>query len=265
MTRSAAALAVIFALLAPSACGGESRTVVAAGTTLVDSGVMDELRTAYERAEPGVDLSVVGLATREVLELGRRGAADLLISHAPHAEAAFLAEHPGASARAVFASRFVLAGPRGRVADLEGLTVVEALQHIARESWTFVTRADGSGTFERETALWEAAGISPAGVPWYIETGLGMGPSLQVADQREAFILAELGTFLVSSDVVRLQRVALGGDPALLANPYTAILPEPDDAAARFVDWLVSPPGRAALQAANEKIFGGSVFAAPEA
>lgn len=259
--RRAAMFAVGVVVLATSACGGEGRIVVAAGTTLVDSGVMDELRVAYEEAEPGTDLSVVGLSTREVLELGRRGAADLLVSHAPDAEAAFLADHPGAAAESIFASRFILVGPPARAVELDGLTVLEALQRIAREEWAFVTRADGSGTFEREMALWDTAGVTPADASWYIETGLGMGPSLQVADQREAFILAELGTFLVTTDVVQLRQVALAGDPSLLANPYRAILPDPDEAATRFLDWLVSPAGREALRAANQEIFGIEVFA----
>lgn len=265
MTRRGAVLGLLAAALALPACGGASRSIVAAGTTLVDSGLMDELSASYETTHPGDEISVVGRATREVLELGGRGAADLLVTHAPMLEQQFLAEHPEAIRREIFASRFLLVGPRSRAAQLDGLTITQALQHIATEGWQFVTRADGSGTYERETALWEASGVDPVGSPWYAETGLGMGPSLQVADQREAFILAEEGTFLVSSAVVALRRVDLSGDPSLLANRYAAILPEPNEVAKRFLDWLESAAGRTALQAANEKIFGGEVFAVPGA
>ena len=84
--------AVLAALLAATAaCGSQDRVVVAAGTTVVDSGLVDLIATAYEQSHPGVELSVVGEATAQVLELGRRGAADVLITHAPEAERQFVA------------------------------------------------------------------------------------------------------------------------------------------------------------------------------
>ena len=77
---------VAIAAIAVAACGGDSRTLVAAGTTLVDSGILDGLASTFEEANAGTELSIVGLSTREVLELGSRGAADLLITHAPNQE-----------------------------------------------------------------------------------------------------------------------------------------------------------------------------------
>lgn len=261
MSRVGAAAALIALAVAAATCGGaEKRVVVAAGTTLVDSGVIEALALAYEMDRPEVEISVVGLATREVLELGRRGAADLLITHAPQQEREFLASQPDASARGLFSSRFLLVGPDESAAALDGLSVADALRRIAEEGLTFVTRADGSGTHDREVALWEAAGVSPDGRPWYLETGQGMGQSLQVADQREAFTLVEEGTFLGAFDVVRLRPVELVGDPAALANPYAALLPETDDEAERFVEWLVSPAGRSALERVNARIFGVAVY-----
>ena len=58
---------VLLVLIA--ACGGSERVVVAAGTTAVDSGLIDALVEAYEAESPGVHLSVVGRATLDVLEL----------------------------------------------------------------------------------------------------------------------------------------------------------------------------------------------------
>jgi tungstate transport system substrate-binding protein len=242
--------------------GGGDRLIVAAGTTLVDSGVMDEMAEAYEEYQPGVEVSIVGRATQEVLDLGSRGAADLLITHAPALERDFVAGHPGASAVAVFASRFLLVGPPDRSASLDGMTVVEALHKISDEGWAFVTRADRSGTHERERALWQGAGLVPDGASWYDETGQGMGFSLQVADQKGAFILVEQGTLLAGAGVLRLRPARLVQSEQELANPYTAILPNAEEPgeAARFLDWLLSPGGRAALAAANDEIFGTVVF-----
>lgn len=260
MNRLRLLVVLVVFTVAAAACGGsDDRVVVAAGTTLVDSGVVDALAEAYEASHPGIEISVVGLATREVLELGKGGAADLLITHAPNQEREFIASHPDAAAQPLFSSRFLLAGPEHRVRSFAGLTITVALQRLAADSEDFVTRADGSGTYEREQELWAAAGIDPGGEPWYAETGLGMGPSLLVADQMEAFILVEEGTFLAAV-FLRLRRVELAGDELLLVNPYTAILPVGHDAAAGFLEWLISPEGRVALMTANAQIFGRDVF-----
>lgn len=260
MNRLRTVVVLLVLTVAAGACGGgDDRVVVAAGTTLVDSGVVDFLADAYEASHPGIKISVVGLATREVLELGKRGAADLLITHAPNQEREFMASHPEAATQPLFTSRFLLVGPEHRVEAFGGLSITAVLQRLAARNEDFVTRADGSGTYEREQALWAAAGIDPRGEPWYAETGLGMGPSLLVADQLEAFILVEEGTFL-SATFVRLRRVELPGGESLLVNPYTAILPADHDAAAGFLEWLISSAGRNALQIANSEIFDRDVF-----
>ncbi len=258
MRRLAAA-----AVLLVAACGpGGDRVLVAAGTTLVDSGLLDALVSAYEAGHPGVELSVVGESTAQVLELGRRGGADLLITHAPGAEAGFVAEGRAARVVPVLKSRFVLVGPPDRVHRLAGLDPAAAFRAIAAEGRQFVTRADGSGTHERELELWAQAGVEPAGEPWYVATGQGMGLTLQVADQRDAFTLAEEGTFLAAEAVVGLVPVDPGGDPARLSNPYRAIVVNggEEEAAGDFVDWLLSPGGRRVIESANETLFGRVVY-----
>ncbi len=235
--------------------------IVAAGTTLVDSGILDAVVAEYERAHPGAELSVVGEATAQVLELGRRGGADLLLTHAPGAEEAFLAEGRAARVEEVLRSSFVLVGPAEHAGALAGLEPAAAFGRIAAEGWAFATRADGSGTHERERELWDLAGVAPDGQPWYAATGQGMGLTLQVADQRDAFTLAEEGTFLAAADVVRLAAMDLARSD-LLANPYRAIVVADgeEEAASAFVDWLLGPPGRAAIEEASEDLFGGPVF-----
>jgi len=258
--RTLVMAAVAFALTA-AACGGEDeRLIVAAGTTVVDSGVVDRLAAVYESSVTGLEVSVVGRSAREVLELGSRGAADVLISHAPDQEAAFLQQHPDATSHPLFSSRFLLVGPPGRSRELDGLAPEEALSEISKQQWAFVTRADGSGTFEAESKLWRAASVDPRGEDWYRETGQGMGLSLQVADQTEAFILVEEGTFLAASAIFHLRPVDFAPGTHQ-TNPYVAIVPVPTGAADAFVEWLLSDAGQAALTGANRDLFGSTVFA----
>ncbi|HLE38287.1 MAG TPA: substrate-binding domain-containing protein [Acidimicrobiia bacterium] len=252
--------AAALSLLAACTAGAE-RVVVGAGTTIVDSGLMDALAAAYEATHPGVEISVVGDATAPVLELGRRGAAAVLITHDPSSEAEFVAAGFAVRYEALVTSRFVLLGPPDRVLSFADLSAAEAFARIAAEGGPFVGRGDGSGTAVAEAAIWSAAGIDPTDAGWYAVTGLGMGETLQVADQRDSFLLAEVGAYRAAADVLGLVPVALGSDP-LLVNPYHAILiAGAPDAAEGFFDWLLSPDGRAVLVAANERLFGEVLYA----
>jgi tungstate transport system substrate-binding protein len=249
-------------LIVLTACaGGAERVVLAAGTTLVDSGLIDEIAAAYEEMHPGIAISVVGDATAQVLELGRRGAAAVLITHDPASEVEFVSAGLAVRYELLATSRFVLLGPADRVEPLSGLGAAEAFARLAAGGGPFVGRGDGSGTAAAEAAIWSAAGIDPTGAGWYSVTGLGMGETLQVADQRGSFLLAEVGAYRAAADVLGLVAVSLTPDP-LLANPYHATLVAGAPAAAEaFFGWLVSPEGRAAILAANERLFGEVLYA----
>ena len=258
--RKGALACALAALIA--GCGAQTRVVVAAGTTVVDSGFIDLVASSFEESFPHIQLSVVGDATAQVLELGRRGAADVLLTHSPPAEEAFLASEDTTRYVEVFTSRFVLLGPGTERMRLSGLPVVEAMRAIGQGGLPFVSRADGSGTHLAELDLWRSAGIEPAGQPWYIETGQGMGPTLQVADQRMAFTLSELGAFRRAEDVLSLVEVDVNADTAL-QNPYHATVParsEVRSEAERFVDWLTSGEGRTAIGTANRSLYGAETI-----
>lgn len=230
-----------------AACGsGGTRIVVAAGTTVVDPGLMDRVAVAYERSHPGVEVSVVGDSTSRVFVLARNGEADVTVTHHPELEADFRDE--AVIDRRVFESRFLLVGPSERATEITGSEASAALATIAAEGWTFVTRNDGSGTHRAERLLWERAGIDPDGSDWYLETGQGMGLTLQVASQRSAFTIAEEGTFLEAEKSLDLVEVPLlGGMPP---NTYVAMAVADSrvvDAAAAFVEWLSSREGAAAI------------------
>ncbi len=249
-------IVLVLLLVVGAACSGSDRVIVAAGTTLVDGGLLDELVERFEEDHPGIDLSVVGEASAQILELGRRGGADVLITHAPRLEAEFVADGLAARYEQVLASSFVIVGPPGRIG---GGTAAEEMRAIA-QSGRFVSRADGSGTHEVEMGLWAAAGINPTGQPWYLETGQGMGLTLQVADQRDAYTLSELGAFLASADTLNLQVVEVTDPPP---NPYHLIVVADSpvqDAGEIFLEWLLGEDGRSAIEAANEMLFGQQVY-----
>ncbi len=197
---------LMVAAIVLAACGADAgdRVIVAAGTTLVDSGFIEALASEYEAAHPEVELSVVGEASARVLNLGESGAAEVLFTHAPTLELAFQAANDPQRFAVAFTSEFQLVGPIDVIHELDGESFGGAFAQIAAQEWTFITRADGSGTNEVERSIWSSLGVEPEG-DWYTSTGQGMGLTLQVADQRRAFTLAEAGAFVGVSDFLELE------------------------------------------------------------
>ena len=116
---------------------------------------------------------------------------------------------------------FVILGPADDPAGVKGMeSAVAALEKIANSESNFISRGDDSGTHKKELSLWEKASVKPSG-SWYMETGQGMGASINVANEKEGYILADRGTFLAYSGDIDLE-LLVSGDP-LLFNPYGII------------------------------------------
>lgn len=245
--------------LTVAACApGGTRVIVGAGTTLVDSGFADAVISEYERAT-GSTVSVVGESSQRLLDLARRGEVDLLLTHEPELLAIFVGEGNATQNAPVFRSRFLLVGPGASAAVLRDMDASSAFAAIADRRLAFVSRADGSGTYRQELIVWETAGIDPRGEPWYETTGLGMGPSLQVADQRQAVVLVEEGAWRAAREALGLVTIDLVDT---LPNTYWATVAAGDkaQAAEELFDWLFSDAGRTAIRRANEDLFGASIY-----
>ena len=133
-------------------------------------------------------------------------------------------------------------GPPDDPAGIKGGdSAAEAFTRIATAEAPFASRADESGTNTKELSLWEEAGIEPKG-SWYIETGQGMGETLTIASQKQAYTLSDRGTFLATKNL-DLDLLVEGGDDLL--NPYHVIVVKGKGmnraCAHEFSDWIVAP------------------------
>ena len=246
----AAGLAAVAPAAAPAVETGEIVTV-ASTTSLETTGLFDHVLPLFAAAT-GIAVRVVAQGTGQALETGRRGDADVVLTHARAQEEAFVAEGWGVERVEVMANDFVVVGPGDDPAGVRGAaSAADALAAIARAQAPFASRGDDSGTHAAESALWDAAGIAPAGA-WYLSTGSGMGATLNVAAQAPAYALTDRGTWRAFANRGPLE-IVFEGDPALL-NPYAAILVNPERhphvraAAGRaLIDWLASEEGQAAI------------------
>ena len=261
-------IAVALGLMAGlSGCGSapDAGTVVLGTTTsLYDTGLLDTLVAAFEAEHPDLNVRVLSVGTGQALALGRRGDADLLLVHAPPAELEFMRAGHGRSRVTFMRNDFVIAGPDEDPAGLRALDDPDlgpaALRAIAEAGVSFVSRGDDSGTHMRERALWEVAGIDPAG-EWYLEAGQGMGASLTLASERRSYILTDRSTLTVLSDVLDLEFLAAGG-PAL-ENLYSVIETTAavnPDGATRLRDWLLGERALGLIPVYGEERYGRPLF-----
>ncbi|MEL7300511.1 MAG: substrate-binding domain-containing protein [Pseudomonadota bacterium] len=233
---------------------------LAVTTSFENSGLAAVLIPAYEAATGDtVDLVVAG--TGRALRLGAAGDVDAALTHAPEAEAAAVASGAYRYRREVMFNDFVILGVANDPAGAaRAATAAEALGRIAEGEARFVSRGDESGTHKAELALWAETGVDVAVASgrWYLETGTGMGATLNIAVALGAYTLSDRASWLTFGNK-RDMGIVFEGDPALF-NQY-ALLPATrtgqPEAVARFEAWLTGP-GQAVI--ASYRLGGEALF-----
>ena len=109
---------------------------------------------------------------------------------------------------------FVIVGPSDDPANITGSTdVSEALNSIASRQTPFASRGDNSGTHKAERELWKISGIDTSNGTkmWYLETGSGMGATLNVAVGKAAYVLSDRATWIKFGNKQDFQNTCSGG------------------------------------------------------
>jgi tungstate transport system substrate-binding protein len=243
LRRVALAVSLLALALPLAACGddGDGSLILATTTSTQDSGLLDELVPAFERAS-GMHVKTVAVGSGEALALGERGEADVVLAHSPAAEQELMATGKAADRRLVMHNDFVIVGPAADPAGIRGRAPVQAFRAIAASDASFISRADDSGTHKAELGFWDDAGVDPP-AGRYVETGQGMGATLRVADERRGYTLADRGTYLAQPGDLE---VLVEDDPALLNVYHVIDMTEKAgdrvnaEGAREFADWIVS-------------------------
>jgi len=241
----------------------QQAVILATTTSTQDSGLLDDLIPVFEK-ESGYLVKTIAVGSGQAIAMGQRGEADVLLVHSPAAEEALMKEGSGVNRRIVMHNDFVLLGPLEDPAGIAHCTSVsEAMQRIAASKSLFLSRGDQSGTHAMEQKLWKAIGLNPEGQTWYQQTGLGMGQTLSVADEKNGYTLSDRGTFLAFKKKIRL-RIVHEGDPSL-RNIYHVIelnptrFPKANLAGGRaFADFMVSKATQKRI-----KEFGIAIYESP--
>jgi tungstate transport system substrate-binding protein len=259
-------LPTILALFA-AGCRSQSPEVteitLATTTSPRDTGLLDVLLPRFEK-EHGIKVNAVAVGSGQAIALGRRGDADVLLTHSPAEEEQFVADGFAATRRPIMSNDFVLLGPDSDPAGVARTSgIVAALQAIAKAEAPFVSRGDESGTHVKEKGIWEQAEVTPAG-DWYLKAGDGMAATLRIANEKNGYTLSDRATFRAHEKNLRL-RILSEKDP-LLGNVYSVIVvsaekhPHVKQAAAQsFADFLASPAIQQTIGRFGQEQFGQSL------
>ena len=216
---------------------------LATTTSARDSGLLDVLLPRFEESfHCRVDVIAVGSGA--ALKLGKSGDADAVLVHARSAEDEFMQAGYGTRHEEFMKNDFVILGPEHDPAFAQGRSPSQIFEILARGQHPFVSRGDRSGTHQREEQLWKNAAITP---DWehYIESGQGMGATLTMADELQAYVLCDFGTYINFKEDIDL--VQHNGSSDGLENPYACMVVNPalhphteTELAQAFVDYLIS-------------------------
>lgn len=241
-------------------------------TSLYATGLLDRLGEEFMESNPGIFIEFIAVGSGEALRRASMGDADLVLVHAPNLELRYIMDGVLIEGEIFAYNYFVVVGPREDPAGVNGLNdAVEAFRRIYQAGLKgeaeFISRGDNSGTHNRELYIWEAAGLKPMG-EWYIEAGSGMAETLRIADEKNAYTLSDIGTYLKlrSEGAIRRLEIHVSGDK-LLINIYSAYIVNPDkisgvnyEAAKKFLEFLLSPQAQEIIREYGVEEAGVQMF-----
>jgi tungstate transport system substrate-binding protein len=262
------------------------RLFISTTTSLYDTKLLEAIETDYE-ATHNVDLNIVAVGTGIAIQQAQNGDADIVLVHAPSVEKTFLDGGYGVNRKIIAYNFFTIVGPADDPAQISGKTATEALNNIVAygqnmadqsgQTQIWVSRGDNSGTNSKEKSLWSAAGYDYAELleeVWFASTGQGMGATLTVTDQKKAYTLADIGTYLKFHADGSIEIVALITEEQALLNVYSVMAVNKDTVSANlsihdqinfndamdFIEYLISPATQQLIDDYGVDTYGQSLF-----
>ena len=242
--------------------------MMATTTSTANTGLLDDLIVPQFLKDTGIEIKFVAVGTGKALKMAENCDVDVVLVHAPASEKAYMDKGVLIDRKELMYNDFVIIGPASDPAGVKGMKVAEALKQIAAKQAVFASRGDNSGTHKKELSLWKAAEMAvPEKDDWYVQTGQGMLPTINIANEKNGYTMTDRGTYIKYADTK-------GGNPPLLVlvegdkvlfNQYSALAVNPAkcssvqyDMAKQFIDWMASPDTQNAI--GDFKLLGKKLF-----
>ncbi|MDC3091283.1 substrate-binding domain-containing protein [Rickettsiales bacterium] len=225
--------------------------IIQSTTSTRDSGFYDYIIEKFKNYHP-IDIRVIAVGTGQALRNAKKCDADILLVHHKPSEDEFVRKGYGLYRKQIMYNDYVLVGPKNDPANIKQLNNIKgALKRIYQTKSFFVTRGDESGTDKKEKSLWRSVRLTVDSKKnnWYLESGSGMGSSLNIAVNKNAYILTDRSTW-ISFGNKKGHIVLVENEPSLF-NYYGIIPISPLKCpksklkeSETFINWLLSKEGK---------------------
>ena len=253
--------------------------IISTTTSLYETGVLDAIKPMFEAEHPEYNVSFISQGTGLAIQTAKNGDADMILVHSPGQEKGFLESGYGVNRKLFAYNFFIIVGPDLDPAGVKDMSPVDALRKIHDEGLDgnaqWVSRGDNSGTHSKEKGLWARTGFeldtikseTTDGEPWYIEAGAGMTATLQLTNEKQAYTLTDMATYLKNYKKGNIDLVTIVGQGKETLNVYAAVLCDPEenprgtyDGALMFMEYILGEEIQDMLVDYGVEEFGSTLF-----
>ena len=241
---------------------GLDRIITIASTTSThDTGLLKTINKEFSK-KYNIKVNVIALGTGQAIRVAKEGNVEILLVHHTPSELIFMDKGFGKLRYNLMYNDFVLVGPK--TDQKECSSIEKKLIEIAINELTFISRGDDSGTHKKEKELWELINQSEINInDWYLSVGQGMGQTLLIANNNNAYTLSDRSTWISFKMKNNLKIVCENLPP--LFNQYGIILVNEKlnknlniKDAAIYIDWIISDTAKKLIN--NFKKEGKQLF-----
>ena len=230
---------------------GKEYIILQSTTSTQNSGLYDYILPKFTEKND-IDVRVVAVGTGQAIKNAQNCDGDVLIVHSKTSEEIFVKSGYGIYRKDLMYNDFVIIGPENDPAKVKSSdNAFEVFKKIFKERAIFASRGDESGTHKAEIKIWNNLNMNTNDFNggWYRELGLGMGATLNVAVQMDAYVLSDRATWLAFRNK-RQHLILFEGDESLF-NQYGIIPVNPNkcpsvktNLSKIFIDWMLSMEGQ---------------------
>ena len=252
-----------------------TRLLVSTTTSLWETGLLNATKQAFEAKYP-IDLGFLPVGTGQAIQQAQGGNVDALLVHSPSNETQFLQGGDGSCRKIIAYNFFTIVGPQSDPAGINGSSVIDALKKIlnygrSNNKWAWVSRGDSSGTHTKEKSLWAKANFSYTQIStepsWFLTSGQGMSLTLNMANEKEAYTLSDIGTYLKLAKDHTISLVQYLAETKDLLNVYSVMAVNQTrhpsvnfSNAITFIKYLISDDCQQLIDNYGKDEYGESLF-----
>ncbi len=234
-------------------------------TSTRDSGFYEFLLPEFQK-KFNIEVRVIAVGTGQAIKNSENCDADILIAHHKESELELINNGFGLYRKEFMYNDYVLVGPKSDTVLLsDNLSIERALQRIQNNRLLFISRGDDSGTNKKELSLWKKINFlpNPKIDKWYLSVGQGMGASLNIAVNKNAYLITDRASW-ISFKNKNNHDILVENEP-LLYNFYGVIPINPEKCpnvksyqSEKFINWLLDEKTKAKINSYklnNQQLF----------